>query len=335
MTGQIDEAFVNITEDTCLLVWRIEQFKVVPWKDIGYFYTGDAYIVLHGYTVGQSKRVIHDIYFWLGSECTQDESGTAAIKAIELDDRFGGEPTQHREVQYHESDAFHKVFEPHGGVRYMAGGIDSGFTSIKFDTNTLLYQIKGRRNPVLQQVPATGTSLNQGDVFIVHSPTNFFLWIGKNANIFEKNKAVQTLDALKAQFPKLKPVRLDDGETTPEFWAALGGETPIASAEEGGADEVHEKTHVRIIHKVEGEAFTKVAEGVAATKDVLTNNAMFIVSRGNQIIVYIGGDVPKEQGKQAIKVAVKFIQVNGLPNWCPISVVRAGTASSELTIIFA
>jgi hypothetical protein len=50
------------------------------------------------------------IYFWLGAESTQDERGVAAYKTVELDESLGGEPTQHREVQEHESAGFKALF---------------------------------------------------------------------------------------------------------------------------------------------------------------------------------------------------------------------------------
>jgi len=69
----------------------------VPKTEHGQFFSGDSYLL---YWDREGRQ---DIFFWLGSETSQDEQGVAAIKAVELDELLGGSPVQHREVQGHES----------------------------------------------------------------------------------------------------------------------------------------------------------------------------------------------------------------------------------------
>jgi hypothetical protein len=300
-----EPTFLELTEGPTFNVWRIENFVPVPWGDFGAFYTGDSYIVLSAVYAGTSKRVVRDIYFWIGSESTQDEYGTAAIKTVELDDRFGGEPTQHREVQYHESEGFHKLFEPYGGLRYLDGGVPSGFKPVDLGIGVNLYQIKGRRNPILLKVRPTGSSLNHGDAFILTSPKAVFLWLGKGANIHEKTKAAQVLDTLMPRFRGATKTRLDASSTSPEFWELLGGEVPIADAAESGDDNEAEVANVRRIFRVDAkDKFTLLAEGVTATIDI---------QRGESSVTYIPKGSPPNAKKRGIEVGVSFLAVQ--KNW--------------------
>lgn len=60
-----------------------------------------------------------------GDACTQDESGSAAIFTVQMDDYLGGKPIQYREVQGHESKTFLGYFK--SGIKYMVSE-DASYT---------------------------------------------------------------------------------------------------------------------------------------------------------------------------------------------------------------
>jgi gelsolin len=93
-----------------LEIWRIEKMDVAPVakETYGTFYSGDCYIVLRTHDV--KGRKVQDLHFWLGNNSSQDEAGAAALKTVELDQMLGDLPTQYREVQGSESDAFLGLF---------------------------------------------------------------------------------------------------------------------------------------------------------------------------------------------------------------------------------
>ena len=164
-------------------VWRIEDFKVVPWPEENYgkFYVGDSYIVLNSWTEPGSDKLNHDLYIWIGSESSQDEYGTAAYKMVEADDYTGGIAVQHREVQGRESHKFKSLFE--GALIYWEGGVASGFHHVEpSEEKPHLFKVKGtERKMSLTQVKLEKSSLNSGDCFIlVASKAKVWLWNGES-----------------------------------------------------------------------------------------------------------------------------------------------------------
>lgn len=106
----------GVGQDVALRVWRIEQFRIVPWpeRQYGRFHKGDSYVVLNSYKKNDDTDALaHDVHIWIGKESSQDEYGTAAYKMVEADDYLSGAAVQHREVQGHEGPVSEVMEEFH------------------------------------------------------------------------------------------------------------------------------------------------------------------------------------------------------------------------------
>uniref|UniRef100_A0A8C5EAR1 Gelsolin n=1 Tax=Gouania willdenowi TaxID=441366 RepID=A0A8C5EAR1_GOUWI len=128
-----------------LQVWRVENFDLVPVPEKlhGGFYTGDTYLILN--TIKQrSGSLQYDLHFWLGDFCSQDESGSAAIFTVQMDDFLGGKPIQYREVQGHESKTFLGYFK--SGIKYMEIYQWCGSQSNRFEKLKATQVAKGIRD---------------------------------------------------------------------------------------------------------------------------------------------------------------------------------------------
>ena len=220
-----------------LQVWRIEQFRVKPWptRKYGRFHVGDSYIILNTYVKEPEvnpDKLAWDVHFWIGSESSQDEYGTAAYKTVELDDKLRDAAVQHREVQEAESALFLGYF---GGkqIMYLAGGVASGFKTVEAETRaTRLLWVKGRAgNLLIKEVKLRRDAMNSGDVFILDAEEGIWQWSGKHSNAHERSKAAAFCAGLKAdRGGKVAVATLVEGETdgdATEFWRHLPGERKV------------------------------------------------------------------------------------------------------------
>ncbi|KAK2120252.1 hypothetical protein P7K49_001638 [Saguinus oedipus] len=109
--------FLKAGKEPGLQIWRVEKFDLVPVPTnlYGDFFTGDAYVILKTVQL-RNGNLQYDLHYWLGNECSQDESGAAAIFTVQLDDYLNGRAVQHREVQGFESATFLGYFK--SGLKY-------------------------------------------------------------------------------------------------------------------------------------------------------------------------------------------------------------------------
>ncbi|KAF1971179.1 putative actin-binding protein Fragmin [Bimuria novae-zelandiae CBS 107.79] len=321
-----------------LFVWRIEDFKVVPWPEdqYGSFYEGDSYIVLKSDQVqkaasvqetdGGKDKLVHDIFFWLGSHTSQDEAGTAAYKTVELDEFLHGTAIQHRELQSSPSDTFSALFPR---LKILRGGVRSGFTHVETNensphTDTLMRIFKhpnasaGRDSILVHEVEPTWRSLDEEDVFILDKGDKIFVWQGKTCAPMEKLKAAQVVndmtlakhvevEVLSQADPRSKVVvdYLGGSDISP-LETRFKAPRPISSATEREAKKLFR------LSDCEGElSFSLAKEGNEIGINDLDGNDVFLLDAGRTVWVWEGSGASRAEKAMWLKVVQQYVAQQG------------------------
>lgn len=310
-----------------LYIWRIEEFEVVPWPEEkhGSFHEGDSYIVLHSESIkaeGHEDKMVHDIFFWLGSHTTQDEAGTAAYKTVELDEFLHGAATQHRELQTAPSPAFAHLFPR---LKILRGGVKSGFTHV--DTNdhpahvdTLLRVFKhpsaaaGRDAVLVHEVEPTWKSLDEEDVFVLDKGDKVFVWQGKKCSPMEKLKAAQVVNDLTiakhidvevlSQSEARSKVVVDylGGQDVDTFSTAFHAARPISAITEREVKKLFK------LSDASGQlSLDLVKEGNGIGKEDLDGDDVFLLDAGKSVWVWEGKGASKAEKAMWLKVVQKYV----------------------------
>ncbi|XP_034272516.1 gelsolin isoform X1 [Pantherophis guttatus] len=325
--------FLNAGKQPGLQIWRIEKFDLVPVPRnlYGDFFMGDAYVILN--TIRQRNgNLQYDLHFWLGNECSQDESGSAAIFTVQLDDYLGGRAIQHREVQGHESSTFLGYFK--SGLKYKAGGVASGFRHVVPNEVTVqrLLQVKGRRTARATEVPVTWDSFNRGDCFILDLGSNIHQWCGSDANRFERLKATQVAKGIRdnERSGRARVYVEDDGAERDEMIQVLGPKPtlPAGTADDTQADATNRRLAklYKVSNGAGNMAVSLVADENPFSQAALISDDCFILDHGTdgKIFVWKGRNANSEERKAALKTASEFISKMTYPRHTQIQVLPDG-----------
>ena len=286
------------------------------------------------------------MHFWLGKESSQDEQGVAAYKTVEMDDLLDSAAVQHRELQGHESALFRSYFPR--GVRYMEGGIGSGFRHVgpkevsrpprgalrERGRTTDPHQYKPRlfelhadskRQVQAYQVPVAATSLNDGDAFVLDAGLAIYLFVGKSASAFAKARAAAVATDLKGGRGGAKVTTTLDAN----FWKLLNGSPKdVRPPTDRPPEQVKEMDRgALVLMKLSEESgalkFSKVAEGTLHTSQ-LEPRDVFVVDAGIELFVWIGSQASGREKSSAMKYATQYLRDHGKPETTPVTVVKEG-----------
>ncbi|XP_060948749.1 adseverin [Limanda limanda] len=323
--------FASAGKATGLQIWRIENLELVPVSESlhGNYYTGDAYVILS--TFAQRNSFSYNLHYWLGKECSQDESAAAAIFTVQLDDYLGGKAVQYRELQGVESTAFTSYFK--GGITYKTGGVASGFHHVV--TNDLsaqrLLHIKGRRVVRATQVPFSWSSFNSGDCFIVDLGNKIYQWCGSKCNHFERLKAVQVARGIRDNERNGRPevVVIEEGSEPSTLTDVLGVKPELPEGDDDDVADMSNRKMAKLYMVSDASGSMKVTavreENPFDQSDLLSDEC-FILDHGKNKMIFVwkGHNANPGERKEAMKTAEGFIKQMGYPANTQIQVLPEG-----------
>ncbi|KAG7269008.1 hypothetical protein CRUP_033500 [Coryphaenoides rupestris] len=322
--------FERAGQQSGLQVWRVEDMDLVPVPESKYgaFYSGDAYLVLN--TLKQrSGGLQYDLHFWQGKECSQDESGSAAIFVIQMDDFLGGKPVQYREVQGHESSTFSGYFK--SGIQYLSGGVASGFRHV--ETNEVevqrLMQVKGRRVVRATQVLVSWESFNQGDCFILDLGQVIVQWCGLQSNRFERLKSTMVSKGIRdnERCGRAELQICNEGAEPSSMLEILGEkpDLPECQVEDTKTDSSNRK--LAKLYKVSNAGgdleVTMVSEENPFSQQDLQSSDCYLLDNGanGHIFIWKGRDSNIDERHAVQNTAQQFINKSGYPAYTQVQIL--------------
>eukprot|EP00917_Polyrhabdina_sp_WS-2016_P012927 GHVP01028274.1.p1 GENE.GHVP01028274.1~~GHVP01028274.1.p1 ORF type:complete len:375 (+),score=75.48 GHVP01028274.1:33-1157(+) len=320
--AETEDAWRGAGQKTGVEVWRVENrwegnvpiWGVRRWTEIGTFHDGDSFVVLHTTKKSEvSDALLHDIHYWIGKDSTQDEYGVAAVKAVELDDFFGGRAIQHREIQMYESQQFKNLFPT---MEYREGGFPSGFKKPPPPPNVeyALYLIsKDGKSFKKENKPVDITSLDHFHSFVLDLGSKVYVWHGDMSSGFIRHEALQLQREISSQrgFSLCKAIQDADDA----FWAALGGSPglvriPVEQLED---PQIGRGTRdVPFLWRLSDESgamkLKKEKEGKLSKSD-FDSNDVFFVDAGDRIFGWGGKACSPNEKRVAILLLQKFAEM--------------------------
>lgn len=283
--------------------------KAVPLdtSEVGAFYNGDSYLVLDNR--GQEGA---DLHMWIGEKSSRDEQVACAMLATQLDHFLGGEPVQHRHVQGYETPEFMALFPR--GISYKVGGVESGFRRPQGAGPVhRLYQVKGKRNIRAKEVELSWSSFNKGDCFILDLGETIVVWIGSQANMFERQKVREIASLIRDtdRHGKARIMDTSEGEEPEEMLKVLGQKPELAESteEDSKADASNSASLYKVSDATGSMTTTKVSGKSPFAKDLLVRDDCFILDNGanGKIFVWKGNGANAEEKQVALQMADNFI----------------------------
>ncbi|XP_035517512.1 advillin [Morone saxatilis] len=304
-------------------VWRIENLELAPvdpeWY--GYFYGGDCYLILYTYLVNNKKCYL--LYIWQGRHVSQDELAASAFQAVDLDQKYGGEPVQMRITMGKEPRHFMAIFK--GKMVIFEGGTSRKGSSDP-EPPIRLFQVHGYdpSNTKAIEVPALATSLNSNDVFLLRSQSGMYLWCGKGSSGDERAMAKEVSSVIAQNSQRGSEEIVAEGQEPIEFWELLGGKAPYASDKR--LQQMVSDHQPRLFECSNKTGRFIVTEVTQFTQNDLYEDDVMLLDTWDQLFLWIGKDANEVERKEVVVTSQEYLRTHpGIrdPD-TPIAMIKQG-----------
>lgn len=323
-------------ENNCMVVWRVEklQLKKVPEQLYGLFFSGDSFLILKVDEEGNKN-----IHIWIGKESSKDEIQFVNYKALQLDNKFGNDSCITYENQGRESSLFKTYFS---FFFINKGGIDA---SLEKPSNTSSFKARlfhihiYNGKTTLKQVPINKKSLDSTDAFLFDLGARVFVWRGTGANGFEKFHVASLSEKIKSiRNGKVEIVSIDEnGESVQDKKNLQEFEDLLKRFEEENIEEKegnNEEVYTKKMMKLSDESGKLMLTEVNYDKNSLITDDLFIIDRGDSIIVWVGKKTSKNEKRFAKFYVNRFEEKYKRPLILPIIMIYEGKLQEELDKCF-
>ncbi|CAL8336005.1 unnamed protein product [Lota lota] len=312
-------------------VWRIENLELAAvepeWR--GYFYGGDCYLILYTYLVNSKQHYI--LYIWQGRHASVDELAASAFQAVDLDQKYGGEPVQIRVPMGKEPKHFMSMFK--GRMVIFEGGT-SRTAGTDPEPPVRLFQVRGTDPSTTKaiEVSALAGSLNSNDVFLLKSQSGMFLWCGKGSSGDERDMAKQMTSVIGKHCDCELVV---EGQEPVEFWSLLGGKAPYASDKR--LQQLVSDHPPRLFECSNKTGRFMVEEITQFNQDDLSEDDVMLLDTWDQVFVWVGQDANETERKEVIPTSREFLRTHpgARDPDTPIVVIKQGFEPPTFTGWFA
>jgi hypothetical protein len=230
-----------------------------------------------------------------------------------------------------------------GGMVVHEGGHASGWKNVddqdSYDTDgTRLFQIRGTNdwNTRAIQVDEEPKSLNSGDVFVLETPKECYLWFGRACTGDEREfgrKIIKTIIGNRSY------ETVTEGAEPTEFWVGLGydianGRPQYAEFKES---QVEEYRPPRLFQCSNARGYFYVEEIFDFDQEDLIEDDVMILDAFFEVFVWIGDGANVEEKKRALETAKEYVDSDPTDRTsedCAIMVVKQGREPPNFTCHF-